>query len=228
MAVVEHVTNHEISLEGKFERQKNHFTTPFGKEESKLHAEAGRYRLLWAPVCPWANRSLIVRSLLGLEDVISVGTLDPIRPDVPWSDWSFTLDPDGIDPVLKIHLLSEAYKKADPNYTGRFTVPALVDLTTGAVVNNDYFNLTLYFETEWTEFHKKNAPILYDLKSAFIYFALAIALYYVQKSIHIESTVWTLVVNTCLLLVFFAFICWKEKDLVNGVVSFAKRKISKS
>ena len=75
---------------------------------------------------------------------------------------------------------------------------------------------------------QKNAPIPYDLKSAFIYFALAIALYYVQKSIHIESTIWTLVVNTGLLLVFFAFICWKEKDLVNGIVSFAKRKISKS
>ena len=75
---------------------------------------------------------------------------------------------------------------------------------------------------------QKKAPIPYNLKSAFIYFALAIALYYVQKSIHIENTVWTLVVNTGLLLVFFAFICWKEKDLVNGVVSFAKRKISKS
>ena len=75
---------------------------------------------------------------------------------------------------------------------------------------------------------QKKAPIPYDLKSAFIYFALAIALYYVQKSIHIENTVWTLVVNTGLLLVFFAFICWKEKDLVNGVVSFAKRKISKT
>ena len=75
---------------------------------------------------------------------------------------------------------------------------------------------------------QKKAPIPYDLKSAFIYFALAIALYYVQKSIHIESTIWTLVVNTGLLLVFFAFICWKEKDLVNGIVSFAKRKISKS
>ena len=75
---------------------------------------------------------------------------------------------------------------------------------------------------------QKKAPIPYDLKSAFIYFALAIALYYVQKSIHIESTVWTLVVNTGLLLVFFAFVCWREKDLVNGVVSFAKRKISKS
>ena len=75
---------------------------------------------------------------------------------------------------------------------------------------------------------QKKAPIPYDLKSAFLYFAVAIALYFAQKYIHIESTVWTLVVNTALLLVFFAFICWREKDLVKGVVAFAKRKISKS
>ncbi len=161
MAVVDHVTSNEIKNNGKFERQKNRFTTPFGEGEGLLPVEKGRYRLLWAPVCPWANRSLIVRSLLGLEDAISVGTLDPIRPDVPWSDWSFTLDPEDRDPVLGIRLLSEAYKKADPDYAGRFTVPALVDLTTGAVVNNDYFNLTLYFETEWKKFHKPHAPALY-------------------------------------------------------------------
>ncbi len=75
---------------------------------------------------------------------------------------------------------------------------------------------------------QKKAPIPYNLKSAFLYFAVAIAIYFAQKYIHIESTVWTLVVNTALLLVFFAFICWREKDLVKGVVSFAKRKISKS
>lgn len=75
---------------------------------------------------------------------------------------------------------------------------------------------------------QKKAPIPYDLKSAFIYFALAIALFFVQKSIHIEGTVLTLVVNTALLLVFFAFICWKERDLVKGVTTFVKRKIHKS
>ena len=71
---------------------------------------------------------------------------------------------------------------------------------------------------------QKKAPIPYNLKSAFIYFALAIALYYVQMYIHIESTVWTLVVNTALLLVFFAFICWMEKDLVKGVMGLVKRR----
>ena len=72
---------------------------------------------------------------------------------------------------------------------------------------------------------QKKAPIPYNLKSAFLYFAIALALYFAQKYIHIENTVWTLVVNTGLLLVFFAFICWMEKDLVKGVLGWIKKRI---
>ena len=71
---------------------------------------------------------------------------------------------------------------------------------------------------------QKKAPIPYDLKSAFMYFAVAIILYYAQKGIHIESTVLTLVVNTTLLLLFFAFICWREKDLVRGVLGWIRKR----
>ena len=74
---------------------------------------------------------------------------------------------------------------------------------------------------------QKKAPIPYDLKSAFLYFAIAIALFFAQRYIKIDSTVWTLVINTALLLVFFAFICWKEKDLVNGVMHIVNSKILK-
>ena len=74
---------------------------------------------------------------------------------------------------------------------------------------------------------QKKAPIPYDLKSAFIYFAIAIALYFAQKYIHIQSPVLTLVVNTVLLLVFFAFICWMEKDLVKGVVKLIQGHLHK-
>ena len=74
---------------------------------------------------------------------------------------------------------------------------------------------------------QKKAPIPYDLKSAFIYFVLAIALYFAQGFVHIESTIWTLVVNTALILVFFAFICWMEKDLVKGVMNIVNSKIIK-
>lgn len=150
----------EVAADGSFRRQKNRFTTPFGDGEGDLPVEAGRYRILWAPVCPWAHRSIIVRSLLGLEDVISVGTLDPIRPENP-NDWAFTLDERNVDPVLGYHFLSEAYLKADPSYQGRFTVPAVVDLKSGGVVNNDYFNLTRYWETAWKKYHKAGAPDLY-------------------------------------------------------------------
>ncbi len=66
-----------------------------------------------------------------------------------------------LDPVLGIHYISEAYLAANPDYTGRFTVPALVDIPSGKVVNNDYFNLTLYFETAWKPYHKEGAPDLY-------------------------------------------------------------------
>ena len=74
---------------------------------------------------------------------------------------------------------------------------------------------------------QKMAPIPYDLKSAFMYFALAVALFFIQKQIHIESTVWTLVVNTGLLLVFFAFVCWREKDLVKYIVDWVGNRIKR-
>ena len=48
-------TGKEVDKSGKFVRQKNRFDTPFGEEEGQLPVEAGRYRLLWAPVCPWAH-----------------------------------------------------------------------------------------------------------------------------------------------------------------------------
>lgn len=151
----------EILASGKFERQENEFTTPFGDQPGELPVEAGRYRLLWSAACPWATRSAIVRELLGLEDAISIGKASPLRPQKDTADWAFTLDPDGVDPVLGIHELSEAYLKADPDYTGRPTVPAVVDLTTGKVVNNDYFKLTNYFEVEWKEYQRDDAPDLY-------------------------------------------------------------------
>ncbi|MBY9080532.1 glutathione S-transferase C-terminal domain-containing protein [Paenibacillus sp. HN-1] len=157
----------EISRDGSFQRQRNRFAVPFGSGPDELPVEAGRYRLLWSAACPWAHRAVIVRSLLGLEEAISLGTADPIRPDLPHTDWAFTLDEGGTDPVLGIRYLSEAYLAADPGYTGRPTVPAVVEIRTGKVVNNDYFRLTNELETAWAPFHKAGAPDLYpaDLRA---------------------------------------------------------------
>ncbi len=75
--------------------------------------------------------------------------------------WTFDLDPDGLDPVLRIPRLQDAFFKRDPNYSRGITVPAMVDIPTGAVVTNDYPQLTLDFSTEWTAFHRDGAPELY-------------------------------------------------------------------
>jgi putative glutathione S-transferase len=160
----------ETNSGGAFVRQGNRFTTPFGAGEGELPVEPGRYRLIWSAACPWATRQMIVRGLLGLEEVFSVGTVDPIRPQKEYSDWAFTLDGGGVDPVLKVKYLSDLYLKTDPEYRGRFTVPAVVDIPSGTVVNNDYFNLSYYWETVWRDFHKPGAPDLFpeDLREDII------------------------------------------------------------
>ena len=75
---------------------------------------------------------------------------------------------------------------------------------------------------------QKKAPIPYDLKSAFLYFALAIALFYAQKYLQIESTLWTLIVNTAFLLVFIAFICFMERDLMKGLLALLHKHPKKT
>ncbi|MCP8971295.1 glutathione S-transferase family protein [Ectobacillus ponti] len=151
----------EIDQKGGFVRQTNAFTVPFGNGQDELPAQAGRYRLIWCPACPWAHRTVIVRRVLGLEEAISLGTVSPMRPLRPHVDWEFSLDPDGVDPVLGVRYMSEIYLKSDPDYAGRPTVPAMVDLQTGTIANNDYFKLTNYFETVWAPLHKENAPDLF-------------------------------------------------------------------
>ncbi|MFF3178769.1 glutathione S-transferase family protein [Rhodococcus pyridinivorans] len=120
--------------------------------------ESGRYRLVAARACPWANRTLIVRRLLGLEDALSLGLCGPTHDE---RSWTFDLDPGGVDPVLGIPRLQDAYFARFPGYDRGITVPAVVDVPTGQVVTNDYPQITLDFSTEWTQFHREGAPDLY-------------------------------------------------------------------
>jgi glutathionyl-hydroquinone reductase len=123
--------------------------------------ESGRYRLIAARACPWANRTVIVRRLLGLEGAISLGMPGPTHDA---RSWTFDLDPDGIDPVLRIPRIQDAYFARFPDYPRGITVPAIVDVPTGQVVTNNYPQITIDFETEWTAFHRAGAPELYPEK----------------------------------------------------------------
>ncbi len=152
--------HNEIDERGAFIRQKNHFTTPFGNREKELKAERGRYRLIWAKGCHWSNRASIVRELLGLEDVIGINLVGH-SPENKKYGWEFVYDEGNRDPVLGVQFLSELYYNADPDYAGRCTVPALVDVETKKVVNNDYHRLTNYFETAFEPYFQSGTPDLY-------------------------------------------------------------------
>lgn len=154
----------EIDKNGYFRRQPNHFTTPFGDGENDLKAEGNkRYRLVWAKLCHWSNRAAIVRELEGLEDQISVNMVEH-APHEKNLGWEYVYNENNIDPVLGDQFRSEAYYRADDDYQGRTTVPALIDTTTGKVVNNDYNWLTTYFEVNFRPWHKKGAPELYPVE----------------------------------------------------------------
>ncbi|WNV91797.1 glutathione S-transferase C-terminal domain-containing protein [Umezawaea sp. Da 62-37] len=130
--------------------------------------EAGRYRLVVNRACPWAHRSVIVRRLMGLDDAISLGVTDPIQEDIEGAvHWVFTAEtgsPGGLDPVLGVHALRDSYLKRAPDYDGGVSVPGLVDVPSGHLVTNDYDQLTLDLESEWTALHREGAPDLYPVE----------------------------------------------------------------
>ncbi|WP_235737051.1 glutathione S-transferase family protein [Nocardioides alcanivorans] len=120
--------------------------------------EPGRYRLIAAQACPWANRTIIVRKLLGLEEVLSLGTPGPTHDE---RSWTFDLDEGGRDPVLGHERLQEAYFARYPDYPRGITVPAIVDVPTKGVVTNDFPQITHDLFFEWRDHHRPDAPDLW-------------------------------------------------------------------
>jgi putative glutathione S-transferase len=122
---------------GGFIRQTSSFrnwVTPDGSPgptgEGGFAAEAGRYHLYVALICPWASRTLIGRRLKKLEDVISVSVVEPELGD---QGWRFA-EP---DPLTGADYLHQIYSGADPQVSGRATVPVLWDKQRRTIVNNE-------------------------------------------------------------------------------------------
>jgi putative glutathione S-transferase len=144
---------------GEFTRDSNYISTRITADGRDGYlVEPGRYRLVVSRACPWANRSIVVRRLLGLEPVLSMGVCGPTHDQ---RSWTFDLDPGGRDPVLGIERLRDAFLARFPDYDRGITVPAIVDIPTGQVVTNDYAQITLDLSTEWRPFHRPGAPDLY-------------------------------------------------------------------
>lgn len=143
VALFENTFRHQLNKKtGKIDERKFVFNKHFGDGEGQLPVVPDRYRLIWMPGCPHSNKAMITLRLLGLDRVISVGECGVLRDP---RGWIFSEDLGGVDPVLKIHYLDDAYLKGDPDFVGRSTVPAIADVTTGAIVQNEAWDIPKYF-----------------------------------------------------------------------------------
>ncbi len=140
----------EMDARGRFIRQDSAFRGVVTADGSSGHrAEPGRYHIYVSHACPWAHRTVIVRLLKGLQDVVSLSAVDPIRDG---RGWRFGHG-DGFspDPVNGFAFLSEAYAATDPGFRGRVTVPALWDRAEGRIVNNESSEIIRMLNSEFGE-----------------------------------------------------------------------------
>lgn len=145
------------STKGRFERSKSQFRNwvtadgsagPTG--EGGFKAEPGRYHLYVSYACPWAHRTLIFRALKKLEDVISVSVVDYLMVEEGWTFYGTTGSTG--DDLYGSKRLYEIYTRADPNYSGRVTVPVLWDKQRQTIVSNESSEIIRMLNTAFNEF----------------------------------------------------------------------------
>ncbi len=141
----------EQTDQGAFKRQADAFNgwvTDDG--QSGYPAATKRYHLYVSWACPWAHRTIIVRKLKRLEDVIGMTVVDPIRDD---RGWAFREGPGhSLDPINGFQFLSEAYRATDPDYRGRVTVPVLWDMQSKRIVSNSDDDIMRMFNSAFNRF----------------------------------------------------------------------------
>jgi glutathionyl-hydroquinone reductase len=131
---------------GSFDRTASTFRHKITADGSSgFPAEAGRYHLYLAFGCPWCHRVMIFLKLKRLEGVI---TTTYVHHALGEGGWAFPTP----DPLLGAHFVYEIYRKANPNFTGRCTVPVLWDRKTGAVVNNESSEIIRMLNREFAAF----------------------------------------------------------------------------
>ncbi|WP_413161483.1 glutathione S-transferase family protein [Capilliphycus salinus ALCB114379] len=143
----------EQDNQGKFNRMPTQFRNWIKKDNSSAFTvEPNRYHLYVSLACPWAHRTLIMRNLKGLQDVISVSIVDPEMGD---EGWKFSEEPGCIpDIVNSCNYLRELYLKANPQYTGRVTVPVLWDKPNQYMVNNESREIIRMLDIEFQAYSK--------------------------------------------------------------------------
>lgn len=151
----------EISPGGAFVRRPSRFRDWVTAEEgASFPAAAGRYHLFVSLACPWAHRTIIVRHLKGLEDVIAVSIVDPIRDD---RGWAFRSVPGATGDLSGngFEFLAEAYAASASDIDGYVTVPVLWDTVTGTIVNNESADIIVMLNGAWNRWARNPELDLY-------------------------------------------------------------------
>lgn len=145
---------YQMDTKGRFQRNPTTFRNKITADgSSDFKAEANRYHLYVSYACPWAHRTLIMRQLKGLEEVIGLSVVDPLMAD---EGWEFSEYPGSIpDTVNGAKYLREIYAKADSKYTGRVTVPVLWDKQKNTIVNNESREIIRMFDWEFEAFARQ-------------------------------------------------------------------------
>ncbi|MGF1568386.1 MAG: glutathione S-transferase family protein [Nodosilinea sp.] len=136
---------------GQFKRMPTLFRHSITADRSGgFRAEPGRYHLYVSLGCPWAHRTVLLRSLKGLQDAIGLSIVDPVISD---QGWQFSERWGSIpDSLYEADYLWQLYVRAKPDYTGRVTVTVLWDKHTETIVNNESRHIIAIFNTEFNEF----------------------------------------------------------------------------
>ncbi|MGZ2259135.1 glutathione S-transferase family protein [Roseobacter sp. A03A-229] len=141
------------STGGKFKRSEAKFRnwiTPDGAPgpsgDGGFTPDSGRYHLYVSHACPWAHRTLIFRHLKALTDHISVSV---VHPDMLTDGWTFETDDHGAtgDTLYGLPFARDIYLKADPQISGRVTVPILWDKQRETIVSNESSEIIRMFNS---------------------------------------------------------------------------------
>ncbi|MFU8784552.1 glutathione S-transferase family protein [Aliidiomarina sp.] len=140
---------------GRFERSEAQFrnwVTADGSAGSTgsggFKAESGRYHLYVSFACPWAHRTLIFRKLKGLEEHI---TFSAVAPEMLANGWEFRTGTELADPLYDLEFMYQIYTKANPDYSGRVTVPVLWDKQQKTVVSNESADIIRMLNSAFNE-----------------------------------------------------------------------------
>jgi putative glutathione S-transferase len=136
-------------VNGEFKRQNSVFRDRVeNKANAKYLPEKDRYHLYVSYACPWAHRTLIVRALKGLEDIVPVSVVSPRMME---NGWSFIDEYPGVilDKVNGANFIRDLYIKADPQVNGKATVPVFWDKKTNSIVSNESAEIIRFLNSEF-------------------------------------------------------------------------------